>query len=80
MNQRPLGPEGVCVRLSNGFRRFSALSARTEVVWDGHDSMDSGYSGQEYGQVCGQDMTMWIEAGSAGQPCRSFGCAEFVML
>ena len=54
MNQRPLGPEDVCVRLSNGFRRFSALSARTEIVSDGHDFMDSGYSGQKYGQVCGQ--------------------------
>ena len=68
------------IRLSTVFRKFLILSARAEMVSDGHNSIDSGYSGREYGQVCGQDMTMWIEAGSAGQPCRSFGCAEFVML
>ena len=54
MNQRPLGPEGVGVYLSNDFWWFSALSVQVEIVSDSLNSTDSEYSGREYGQVCGQ--------------------------
>ena len=43
--------------------RFPAvltLSARTEMVSGGFDSTDSGYSGWEYGQVCGQISTLMV--------------------
>ena len=49
-----LVPKALMYVLSNGFRWFSALSAQVEMVSDGHDSTDSGCSGRDYGQICGQ--------------------------